>query len=74
MSIEKLRILTETTFDGFPDKSIERFVKDAVAEHDALKDLFSKLVPSLIITDGMLLSNPDVYNQIVEVLNKGVVK
>lgn len=36
MSHEKLRILAETTLDGFPDLSVERFIEDAVEEWDTL--------------------------------------
>ena len=72
MTISKLRVLTETTFDDFPDKSIEKFVRDAVDEYDTIRDLFGKLVYSTIICDGALLADPKIYNDMVKIFNKSI--
>jgi len=70
MTIAKLRILADTTLDGFPDASTKRFIADAVSEYAELRELFGKLVYSKVITDNALLADPDVYNKMVSIFNK----
>lgn len=48
MSIERLKILAETTFDGFPDKSIEAFVKEAIKESEDKDKVIAELKQGLI--------------------------
>lgn len=49
-----LRILHETTFDEFPQSSIEHFVKDALDEWEAaLKEI--DLLNKILIEEGILL-------------------
>ena len=47
MSYDKLKILCDTTFDGFPDSSIENFVRDIVVEHEMLLDKIDRLYEGL---------------------------
>jgi len=70
--INNLKVLTETTFDDYPDASIEAFVRQAIKDHDELTELFRDLVTSTIVTDGYLLARPDVYNKIVKILNESM--
>lgn len=70
MTISKLRTISETTISGTPDLTLERFIKDAIKEHDELKELFRTLMYSTVVCDGVLLAKPDVYNKIVELFNK----
>ncbi len=44
MSIEKLRVLCETTFADYPDASVEQFVRDAVEEYDKLQESHDSLL------------------------------
>ena len=73
MTIANLRILAETTIDGFPDQSTERFIRDAIDEYDTLRELFSKLMYSKIIDGNTLLADPKVYNQMVKIFNQSAV-
>jgi len=38
MSIDNLRILANTTFEDYPDMSVEKFIRDAIVEYDKLSD------------------------------------
>jgi len=49
-----LRILHETTFDEFPQSSIEHFVKDALEEWDAALKEIDRL-NKILIEEGILL-------------------
>ena len=71
MSIENLRILTETTFDDFPDKSLQSFIIKAISQFDELKTNFSKMIPCNVICEGVLLAKPNYYNKMVETFNEG---
>ena len=71
MSIENLRILTETTFDDFPDKLLQSFIIKAISQFDELKTNFSKMIPCNVICEGVLLAKPNYYNKMVETFNEG---
>jgi len=49
-----LRILHETTFDGFPQSSIEHFVKDALDEWEAALKEINRL-NKILIEEGIHL-------------------
>lgn len=84
MTIENLKILAETTVEDFPDKSLERFIKDALKEHEELQaentylrdkinsitTLVDSLVWSRVIDNGVLLAKPKVFNELIEELNE----
>ena len=77
MTIANLRVLSETTLDDFPDRSVERFIRDAfirdaIDEYDTLRELFGNLMYSKIIDGNALLADPKVYNQMVEIFNRSV--
>ncbi|PHS44297.1 MAG: hypothetical protein COB03_18705 [Alteromonas sp.] len=42
--IEGLRVLTETTFDGFPDSTIQKWIEEAVKQYDDLKQDKQELI------------------------------
>jgi len=45
MSIKKLKIIVETTFDDFPARSIEAFVREAIKEVEELEKKLAESVP-----------------------------
>lgn len=63
MSYSKLKILCDTTFDEYPDSSIEHFVRDAVVEHEKLLEFVNAsrimvnsnyFIPSMITFERLL--------------------
>jgi hypothetical protein len=72
MSIKLLDTILGTSVAGISDKTLEVAIAGALEEYTELRGLFTKLVPCTVMSDGVLLADPKVYNQMVKVFNKTV--